>query len=62
MHRIGRGGDDVEFLVEAPGFLILRMHREGANAGNFGRLHGALHCVPQKRLSDALALPATIHC
>ena len=61
MHRIGRGGDEIKFLVEAPGLLILRMHREGADAGNVGRLDGALHRVPQKRLPDALALRAPIH-
>jgi hypothetical protein len=61
MHPIGRGGDEIKSLVETSGFLILRMHREGTDAGNIGRLEGALHCVPQKRLANALAMPAAIH-
>ena len=59
VHRVGRGRDEVEFFLETlSGLLILRMHREGADAGNVGRLQGALHRVPQKRLPDALALRA----
>ena len=38
MHRIGRGGDEIEFLVEVSGFLVLGMHGEGANTGNLRRL------------------------
>ena len=61
MHWIGRGGDEIKFLVEAPGLLILRVHRERADAGNIGRLDSALHRVPQKRLADALAVRPPIH-
>lgn len=61
MHWIGRRGDEIEFLVEAAGLLILRMHREGPDAGDVGRLDGALHGVPQERLPDSLPLPTAIH-
>jgi len=45
MHRIGRGRNEIEFLVEASGLLILRMNRERTNAGNVGGLDGTLHCI-----------------
>jgi len=61
MHRIGRGRDEIEFLIEVTGFVILGMNREGTDAGNVRGLQGALHGVPQKRFPDALALPATIY-
>ena len=61
MHRIGRGGDKIKFPVEAPGLLVLGVHRKRPNAGNVGRLDGALHRVAQKSLSDTLAVPASIH-
>lgn len=61
MHWISRGGDEIKFLIEALSLFILRMHRERADAGNFGGLDSALHCVAQKRLADALALRAYSH-
>jgi hypothetical protein len=48
MHRIGRGGDEIEFLVEAPSLLILRMHREGADAGNVN----LKDCDPARQCQD----------
>jgi len=62
MHRVRRGGDEIEFKVKAPRFSLLRMHRESANAGNIGCLQGAQHRVLQKRFAYALALPAVIYC
>ena len=62
MHRIRRGGDEIEFQKEAPGFLVLRMDRESANASNIGRLQRAQHRVLQQCLAQTLALPAVIHC
>src|ERR1035438_7045824 len=61
MHRIGRGGQEIEFFVEPPGVLVLCMYGERPNAGNLGGLERALHRVPQKRPPGALALPASIH-
>jgi hypothetical protein len=45
MHRVRRGGDEIEFQVRAPRFFVLRMHRERAYAGNIGRLQRAQHRV-----------------
>lgn len=56
MHRIGGGGDEIKSLIEALGLVVLRMHRECADAGNVGRLERALHGVPQECLPYALAL------
>ena len=61
MHRIGGGGDEIKFLVEALSLLILRMYGERADTGNVGGLNGALHGIPQKCLPDALALREQSH-
>src|SRR5580704_9479308 len=61
MHRISGGGDELEFLIEAFGLIILSMNGEGADASNVRRLNGALHGVAQESLSDALALRAIIN-
>ena len=61
VHRIGRRGDEVEFLIEAPRFFVFRVNRKGTDASNVGRLERALHCVLQKCLTDALALPAVVY-
>jgi len=60
MHRIGRGGDEIESFVEAPGFLVLRVNGEGSDARYLGRPQCAMNGILQKRLSDALAVPALI--
>src|SRR5271167_2546542 len=43
MHRVRRGGDEIEFQVKAPRFLVFRVYRKGAYAGNVGRLQRAQH-------------------
>src|SRR5271156_5353431 len=60
VHGVGRGRDEVEMLVEAPGFLIFCMHGHGAYTGYVRRLQCALDGVSQERLADAPALPAAI--
>ena len=41
MHRVRRGGHEIEFQIETPRHFVLRMHRESAYAGNIGRLQRA---------------------
>jgi|GEM_PF-3873992 len=43
MHRVRRGGDEIEFQVKAPRFFVLRMYRESTYASNIGRLQRAQH-------------------
>ena len=47
MHRVRRGGDEIEFQVKASRFFVLRMHCESANASNIGRPQRAQHRVLQ---------------
>ena len=61
MHRIGRRRNEIEFLIEVPRLLIFRMHRKCPDTGNVGGLKRALQGVPQKRLSDSLAVPPAIN-
>ncbi|HLN03864.1 MAG TPA: hypothetical protein VK335_31550 [Bryobacteraceae bacterium] len=61
VHPVDGRGDEVEFLIEAPGFLVLSVNGERANAGNVGSLQCALHRIPQERFAHPLALPAAIH-
>lgn len=60
MHRISRGGDEIEFLVESPRLFVFRVDGEGANAGNLRGLERALHGIFQEGLPDALTVPAAI--
>jgi hypothetical protein len=61
MHRISRGGDEIEFLVESPRLFVFRVDGEGANAGNLRGLERALHGIFQEGLPDALTVPAAIY-
>jgi len=45
VHWVGRRGDEIEFQVEAPGLLILRMYSKGTYAGNIGRLQRSQHRI-----------------
>lgn len=38
MQGIGGRGDEIEMLVERARFVMLRVHHEGADAGNVGGL------------------------
>ena|SRR5208337_351967 len=38
VHRVGRRRDEIEFLIETPGGLVLGMNRQRADAGNVGCL------------------------
>jgi hypothetical protein len=68
MHRIGRGGYEIEFLVEGSRLFVFRVDGEGADTGNVRRLERALHRIliiklsRLIKLSDALAVPAAIYC
>ncbi len=61
MHWVGRGGDKIELLIEAPGSFVFCVYRECANAGDLGSLQRALHRVTQKCFADPLTLPVAIH-
>jgi hypothetical protein len=62
MHGIYRGGDEIEVLIKVLGFLVFGVDREGTDAGDVGRLQGALHRISQECLGDAVTLPAPINC
>jgi hypothetical protein len=61
MHRVRRGGEEIEFQVKAPRFIALRMHRKSTYAGNIGRLERAQHRILQQCLTHSLTLPVMIY-
>lgn len=61
VHGIGRGGDEIEFLVESAGLFVFRVDGECADAGDLRGLERAPHGVLQQCLTDTLAMPAPIH-
>jgi len=54
VYWIGRGGDEIEALIETPGTLVFCMSRKRGNAGSIGGLQGTQHRVLEQRLADAM--------
>jgi hypothetical protein len=62
MERIGRGWQEVELPVVAPGGIVLGMDCECADAGKIGCLHGPQHGILEQCAPDSLFLPVLMHC
>jgi len=59
MHRVGRGRDEIEMLVEGARLFVLGVNSEGADARNVGCLQCPKKSILQQGLPDAstLAVP-----
>src|ERR1700680_3233031 len=62
VHRICRGRDEVETLIEPPRFFVFCVHGKCSNSGNVGCLQCTLHCISQERFTNTLSLPTAIRC
>jgi len=61
VHGIGKGGDEIEFLVASAGLFVFRVDGECADAGDARGLERAPHGALQQCFTDTLAVPAPIH-